>query len=332
MYRIISDINENTKLAQKDNTVYVLKRIALGDVEIIKKLMKLECQYVVRFLGMCEIEGVFYAVEEYIQGVTLTEYIRQNGALDEELTSRISLALCEALTQIHALGIVHRDINPNNIMIDNYGVVKVIDFGISRFNVPDKTSDTQILGTAGYAAPEQFGFSQTSAKSDIYSLGVVINYMLTLKLPNEGLTKSYFAPIVLKCCEIDENNRYSSAAEVAEDIQKKKKRIRLNQFFIGFRQGVGWHKWVAGVYYSLIALFCIAIAGIDNTLKYKACFLGAFFFSVIIPVLIAFDFLNYRERIPFFRHRKGSGWGFKAFFIAVSIIIALVLILLSPEK
>ncbi|MCM1256313.1 MAG: protein kinase [Roseburia sp.] len=84
--------------------------------------------------------------------------------------------ILEGLDVIHRLKLVHRDINPQNIVISSDGVVKIIDFGIGRMYKELQGRDTEFLGTAGYAAPEQFGFSQSDARTDIYSVGVILNF------------------------------------------------------------------------------------------------------------------------------------------------------------
>ncbi len=334
MYRIIQELNETTKLATYDNCVYVLKRISLSDIDIIKRLMSVNCPNIVRFLGFCEIGGVFYAVEEYISGVTLKKYIEIRGALDEATVRNVSIAVCSALAQVHSLGIVHRDINPNNIMIDNTGVVKVIDFDISRITSPYKPSDTQILGTQGYAAPEQYGFSQTNYKADVYSLGVLINYMLTLRMPNEKIADSYFTPIILKCIEIDENNRYSSVEEIMLDIDRKRVRKNIMRSIPGFRSNKTANKIIAICYY--IFFFILEAAALDmpdSSLGFRISAAIWVFFYFGLPVLIAFDFMNYLERLPFTRYalpKSKRGW--IVFFIFLSLLIGTLIILLSPAK
>ena len=194
--------------------------------------------------------------EEYVNGVTLEEYISKKGALPDEEVRSIALGICNGLRAVHSIGIVHRDINPNNVMLDSNGIVKIIDFGISRTYKAETHKDTHILGTQGYAAPEQYGFAQTGATADIYSLGVLINYMKTLALPGEALTQGTFRPIVEKCTKIDETLRYSSVEELSAAIEGR--HIPEKSRAPGFRSNVWWHKLIASVYYLLVAFFYVA--------------------------------------------------------------------------
>ena len=187
MYSIIKSINDETKLADCDGVLYILKKITLDEVELVKKLMGINCENVVKFYGTTAIDGDFYAVEEYINGVTLKAYVEKKGALSDEDVQNVAVSVCNGLSAVHSLGIVHRDINPNNIMLDGYGVVKIIDFGISRTYKPEMRADTQILGTQGYAAPEQYSVEMwQSTATDVYALAAVLYRCVTGTTPPDA--------------------------------------------------------------------------------------------------------------------------------------------------
>ena len=109
-------------------------------------------------------------VREYISGDTLADLISKGHSLPGEKAIRIAADVCDGLSELHKCGIVHRDVNPNNIIVSSDGCAKIIDFGIVRSFSESKSKDTAILGTPGYAAPEQFGFSQSDARTDIYAV------------------------------------------------------------------------------------------------------------------------------------------------------------------
>lgn len=152
-------------------------------------------------------------LEEYIEGVTVSDVL-QTGTYNEKGVCYIASCLCDALTALHNLNIVHRDIKPENIIISNEGRVVLIDFDASRYYKPYKGNDTVILGTAGYAAPEQFGLSQTDYRSDIYAMGVLMNVMLTGDYPTRKLYKGKLSKVISKCIQVAPENRYSSAEEL----------------------------------------------------------------------------------------------------------------------
>ncbi len=119
-------------------------------------------------------------------------------------------------------------------MIDNNGVLKLIDFDVSRVYREERNMDTHILGTKGYASPEQFGFEQTDCRSDIYSVGVLINVLTTGKHIKEKLNDGRLKGIIEKCTSISPDNRYSSVKELQIDLNKilsgkeKNENIKLN--------------------------------------------------------------------------------------------------------
>lgn len=138
-------------------------------------------------------EYVIYA--EYIEGKTLKDYLEENGRCTAVKTVGYVAQLCDALAALQLLGIVHRDIKPENIIISNDEEVYLIDFDISRMKKADSKRDTSVLGTAGYAAPEQFGFAQSDHRTDLYSLGVLINVMSTGCFPGEKMAAGKMGPL-----------------------------------------------------------------------------------------------------------------------------------------
>ena len=161
-YEILKEMNPRMKLAIADGSLYVLKEIGLEDTEMYQKLIRLDCKNIVRFYDTVAQDGRFYAVEEFINGgSTLRAYMERRGPLSDLETKNIALQICNGLKQVHKLGIVHRDINPNNIMLAADGTVKIIDFGISRTVKRNQSCDTEILGTQGFTAPEQFDAQRT---------------------------------------------------------------------------------------------------------------------------------------------------------------------------
>ena len=128
------------------------------------------------------------------------------------------MELCQALTILHSNEIIHRDIKPENIIVTQEGDVKLIDFDISRIGNNNAKKDTVILGTTGFAAPEQYGIAQTDERSDIYSIGILINVMLTGDHPSKKMCKGKWQKIVNKCTKINPDERYQSVKELMKLI------------------------------------------------------------------------------------------------------------------
>ena len=146
----------------------------------------LQSPYIVNVYDWGQDEGTYYIVMEYVRGSDLKTAINQRGAINQRKVAEIGSQVCQALSVAHGLDIIHRDIKPQNIMVQPDGNVKVMDFGIARAKNSTKEQTSSVLGTAHYISPEQAQGKELTAASDIYSLGIVLYESATGKLPFDG--------------------------------------------------------------------------------------------------------------------------------------------------
>lgn len=167
-------------------------------------------------------EDCFYVLEEFIEGKTLQEMLETDGVLDTKSAIDITLQLCDVLTYLHnqSSPIIHRDITPANVMVTRDGVVKLLDFDISREHKKEAEKDTEIFGTKPFAPPEQYGFSQSDHRTDIYSLGVLMTVMLTNTYDSKRIKSRRIKAAVKQCTAFDPKKRY-------EDTRVLKNRVKL---------------------------------------------------------------------------------------------------------
>lgn len=172
-----------------------------------------------------------YVVMDYIEGESLDKILNEYGAQPEELVIRWAMQLCDALAYLHAQKppIIYRDMKPANIMLKPEGNIKIIDFGIAREYKEQSLADTTVLGTKGYAPPEQYS-GQTDARSDIFALGMTMHHLLTGIDPRSG---EAYAPvrmwnpelsegielIIDKCVEPAPENRYQNCSDLLYDLE-----------------------------------------------------------------------------------------------------------------
>ena len=145
---------------------YIFRHFS-GSSEVYRKLLTVSCPNLPQIMEVGEKEGKTALLEEYVQGDTLGE-ILQGGLLTAAQAKQITRQLCMALWVLHSLGVVHRDVKPDNVIIRGTEAV-LIDFDASRIYKNENREDTQILGTTGFAAPEQYGLSQSDGRADIYA-------------------------------------------------------------------------------------------------------------------------------------------------------------------
>ena len=187
-------------------------------------------------------DGFYYIIMEYVQGITLKNYIEKKGRLNYKETLSIAIQVGRGIQAAHAKNIIHRDIKPQNIIISTDGKVKVTDFGIARA-VSEHTIHSDVMGSVHYASPEQARNGYVSNRSDIYSLGIVMYEMVTGRVPYDGdstvavaikhlqdemVPPSEYAPdvpislekIILKCTQKSADRRYDSMESLLVDLRK----------------------------------------------------------------------------------------------------------------
>ena len=198
---------------KKSGTRYVFRRYS-GSGEGYRRLLPLLCPHLPQIMEAAEQDGQTAVLEEYVQGDTLAELLT-GAKLTEKEARQVTMQLCQALHVLHSMGAVHRDVKPENVILRGSDAV-LIDFDAARIYKDESESDTQVLGTTGFAAPEQYGIFQSDERADIFSLGVLLNIMLTGKHPSREMAAGKMGRIVRKCTMTAPEQRYQSARALME--------------------------------------------------------------------------------------------------------------------
>ena len=198
---------------RKSGTRYVFRRYT-GSGEVYRRLLPVLCPHLPQIMEAAEQDGQTAVLEEYVQGDTLAELLT-GATLTEREARQVTIQLCQALHVLHAMGAVHRDVKPENVILRGSDAV-LIDFDAARIYKDESESDTQVLGTTGFAAPEQYGIFQSDERADIFSLGVLLNIMLTGKHPSREMAAGKMGRIVRKCTMTAPEQRYQSARALME--------------------------------------------------------------------------------------------------------------------
>jgi len=208
----------------------------------LKFARKISHRNVCRMYDLGEERFAHFITMEYVEGEDLKRFIKRSGELTIGKAVRIAKQVCEGLAEAHHLGVTHRDLKPQNIMIDKEGNARIMDFGIARFlDVEGLTGSGVMVGTPEYMSPEQVELKDVDKRSDIYSLGIILYEMVTGKVPFEGETplsiamkhksekpknpqelnphvSADLAGVITKCLEKEKEKRYQRAEDLLADL------------------------------------------------------------------------------------------------------------------
>lgn len=188
----------------------VVRKELSGRHLIYSKLQTIYHPYLPNILSVRLENGKTNVTEEYIEGASLGRI-----SLSERGLTRAFLELCQVLEFLHDHGILHRDIKPDNILLAPDGHIRLIDFDAAREPKANEAQDTRLLGTRGYAPPEQFGFAQTDARADLYALGATFRQLL-----GPVARKGRWRHILRRCTALDPKDRYDSAGQIRRAVYR----------------------------------------------------------------------------------------------------------------
>ena len=209
-----SERGEVSLVRHRDSGTRYIFRHFYGNSEVYQKFLTISSPNLPQIMDVGEKDQRTALLEEYVQGDTLRD-ILEGGLLTTAEAKQITRQLCSALWVLHSMGVVHRDVKPDNVIIRGKDAV-LIDFDASRIYKNENQEDTQILGTTGFAAPEQYGLSQSDGRADIYALGVLLNIMLTGEHPSRKLVSGRMGRIVQRCTMVNPEKRYKNILHLME--------------------------------------------------------------------------------------------------------------------
>ena len=300
--------------------LFVRKTMKIYDISIYDYLYKNRPFGIPIVYSFEEMNGCLIVVEEYINGTTLATKIAEMGPPNYETGLFILKEVCKILSPLHSNNpsIVHRDIKPSNIIITDSGTVYLLDFNAATHFHESKDRDTVLIGTTGYAAPEQYGFKASDSRADVYAIGRTAQELFIGEKP---LPEDYHGPladIIRKCLQMNPEDRYTNASELLSAIQKQTgkfpfaskllfnedvRRIhRASWLPPGFRTRTPWKIVLSALFY-FIFIFSI-LSNIPK--KTPGEFVGdliAFGF-LLCEVFFIFNYKDIQSRLPLTRSQE----------------------------
>jgi hypothetical protein len=327
--------------------LYVRKILPAECAEQYRRIMSIENAHIAR-VGIDWDGAELNVFRPYMSGDTLQELIDSYGVLSVVESVNVALQLCDGLEALHKNGVIHRDVTSRNVLISDDGVVRLIDYGISRTYKADGNSDTVIMGTPGYAAPEQFGFAQSDPRTDIYALGVLLNVMVTGCMPSERTVQGKLGGVIKKCISIDASGRFSDVKalkrallplqgrtvdEAPDNVFNVDKKGVLDRIFMGMPGLRSAKKHVriwASVGYVFAFIFLVsALLSVKLSVAGYVMVLASWFMMIVMPLFCFGNMFGFCDLIP--QIRNSSEQSKRLFFNTVGWTCLLVGIMIYGQ-
>lgn len=313
-YKNIATLNDEHKVYivqhQETQKIFIKKKLDVYNTNIYQYIQATPIEGIPQIIEIYEEDSSLTIIEEYISGETLQDKVNACSLEQSDIYHYIK-ELCTILNKLHSLNppIIHRDIKPSNIVITPYNHVVLLDFNAAKYFTDAKSSDTVLLGTKGYAAPEQYGFGSSSQQTDIYAIGVLLKELTSsLKTPTHQ-----FDDIISKCMQINPADRFMSVSKLQKKLCTKLTNDNADFLQIkswrslippGFRTHTPWRMIVATIGYLLIFWLCLTLEIQDEagiTLWIERIFCLSMFLSIVFGCC---NYLNIQKIISFCQHKN----------------------------
>ncbi len=337
-YNTIATINGAHKIYlvqhRESGKIYIKKVLDIYNPNVYEYLLKHHITGIPKLFNIHEEDGQLILIEEYISGTSLQETINAR-TLTPDLIARFMVELCGILGELHSLNppVIHRDIKPSNIIITPCRHVVLIDFNAAKHLSDTAAHDTMLLGTKGYAAPEQYGFGASTPQTDIYALGVLLRE-LSLSLP---VPTSIFDAIIHKCTQINPSDRIKSVQALRGEIEQlfapvsESAPAAWKKFILpGFRTRTPWKMMTSSVVYLFISWLCLSLEVKGATAPHLWIERTIAFSMMLSIVFCCFNYRNIWRFLPLCtnQHRliRCLGVLILNFMIIVALLLAMLML------
>lgn len=304
-YTYLAPINEEHEvyLVRNEDTgiICVKKTLRTYNMDVYKRVSGANIRGIPKIYEMSEKDDVLTVIEEYIPGRTVYDMINSAGSIPEDTVRDIAVKLCDILIALHRLNppVIHRDIKPSNVIITTEGSVYLLDLNAAKLEDANKGEDTVMLGTYGYAAPEQFGFGSSTVQTDIYAIGMLMNTMLLGEYSKDVADKTVIAKVIRKCLMLKPEERYSSVKDLRAAIISPFTNGYGQYAIPGFRSQNPFHMITAIAGYLLIFSLALTLETKNQDSIYITWYerIGCLLI-MLAAVFFLSDYMGIKKRIP----------------------------------
>lgn len=337
-YKKIAAVNEHhhVKFVQhvESGRLYMLKTLSVYDRTVFAYLAKHPSKGTPKIIEIIEDDGRLYVVEEYIAGDSLQDTMEKRGVMSEAEAAGIILQLCDILRPLHSHQppIVHRDIKPSNLIETPGGALVLVDFNTAKESGNGKNQDTVLIGTVGYAAPEQYGFAASRPTADIYAMGVMLNELLTGHHPGQAPYSGRLSAVINKCVQMDPHQRYQTVDELSKALHRATGSDSIRGWL---PPGIGskrvWVVILSALWYLFFIAISLAWESEDATPRELVIYRAMCLVMFLALTLFVGNYRNILDVFPLTKSKHivlrigGILAGICLIFIAVSILLAVLL-------
>jgi len=326
-YKTISVLNEDHEvyLVRHQNTqkIYVKKILTIYNKQVYEYLKEHPIAGTPRIIELCEEDDHLILIEEFINGTTLQEMIDQHICSVSDIRNYL-IDLCSILHKLHSHvpPLIHRDIKPSNIILTEEDHVILLDFNAAKYSSASKEADTMLIGTKGYAAPEQYGFGSSTPQTDIYAVGILCKELCASVTP----ACHSFDAIIDKCTQMNPADRYASVLDLKSALESSdspgltaKADVKSFRSFLppGFRTGKISHMFLAIIGYALSLWLIFAEAPSGYSLPHLIIRRTTLFLMLFSVIGTTFNYLGIQRFFPLCQSRK---WPLRLFGILLADI------------
>ncbi len=332
-YKEVAELNGKHRITvvqhQESRRIFVKKVLGIYNLDVYLSLKENPVSGIPRIYEVIPMDNELIVIEEYVSGLNLEQIINQKGSLTERETVDYALKLCNILSDLHSHkpAIIHRDVKPTNVIVTPSNDLVLIDLNAAKYE-SEKDEDTTLLGTKGYAAPEQYGFGSSGVQTDIYAVGILMNIMLTGSLSAKTPTESKLGRIIEKSTELSPKYRYRTidklimALEATNIMERKAFRKQWMQYLPpGFRSlNPGSIILASGIYY-LIFYCCLSMKVENANFPQLVMIRLVILFMFMFIIFFSMNYLDIQSQISVFRSKK-KPWNFVNIIVVDLLAVA----------